>query len=40
MLLIPGDFDVVPYFRLVKPTIDTGFDFRTVHWNITAVAGE
>lgn len=39
-LYAPRDFDVSPYFRLVKPTIDAGFDFRTLNWNITAVAGE
>lgn len=39
-LFAPRDFDVSPYFRLVKPTIDAGFDFRTLHWNIPAIAAE
>lgn len=31
-LFAPRDFDVSPYFRIVKPTIETGFDFRTMQW--------
>lgn len=28
----PRDFDVSPYFRIVKPTIERGFDFRRLPW--------
>ncbi len=29
-LFTPRDFDVSPYFRIVKPTIEVGFDYRTL----------
>lgn len=28
----PRDFDVSPYFRIIKPTIEQGFDFHTLEW--------
>jgi hypothetical protein len=31
-LFAPRDFDVSPYFRIIKPTIEGGFDFRTLKW--------
>jgi hypothetical protein len=31
-LFAPRDFDVSPYFRIVKPTIETGFDPHKVAW--------
>ena len=31
-LFTPRDFDVSPYFQIVKPTIEAGFDFRAVGW--------
>jgi hypothetical protein len=31
-LFAPRDFDVSPYFRIVKPTIETGFDPHEVAW--------
>jgi hypothetical protein len=31
-LFTPRDFDVSPYFRVVKPTIESGFDFHTLKW--------
>lgn len=31
-LFTPRDFDVSPYFEIVKPTITAGFDFRSLHW--------
>jgi hypothetical protein len=31
-LYTPRDFDVSPYFAIVKPTISAGFDYRTVQW--------
>jgi hypothetical protein len=31
-LYAPRDFDVSPYFRIVKPTIEHGFDPRALTW--------
>jgi len=31
-LYTPRDFDISPYFAIVKPTISTGFDYRALHW--------
>ena len=31
-LFAPRDFDISPYFAIVKPTIEKGFDFRQVAW--------
>jgi hypothetical protein len=31
-LYAPRDFDISPYFQLVKPTIERGFDYRTMSW--------
>lgn len=31
-LYTPRDFDVSPYFAVVKPTIERGFDYRRVVW--------
>jgi hypothetical protein len=31
-LFTPRDFDVSPYFKVIKPTIELGFDFRTFEW--------
>ena len=28
----PRDFDLSPYFRIVKPTIESGFDFHEMKW--------
>lgn len=28
----PRDFDLSPYFRIIKPTIEHGFDFRSIKW--------
>jgi len=36
-LFTPRDFDVSPYFEIVKPTIRRGFDHRQFTWNETAV---
>jgi hypothetical protein len=33
-LFAPRDFDISPYFRIVKPTIECGFDFRAVRWGL------
>ena len=32
-LFTPRDFDVSPYFKIVKPTIERGFDFRQLDWS-------
>jgi hypothetical protein len=31
-LFAPRDFDVSPYFEVVKPTIRQGFDYRALRW--------
>jgi hypothetical protein len=31
-LYAPRDFDISPYFQLVKPTIERGFDYRQLSW--------
>ena len=32
-LFAPRDFDVSPYFAVVKPTLEAGFDYRAVPWS-------
>jgi hypothetical protein len=32
-LFVPRDFDLSPYFRIVKPTIESGFDYTHLHWS-------
>jgi hypothetical protein len=44
-LYMPRDFDISPYFEVVKPTIVHGFDYTTLHWAdkqkpLPEVAGE
>jgi hypothetical protein len=29
---MPRDFDISPYFRVVKPTIELGFNYRELRW--------
>lgn len=31
-LFTPRDFDISPYFAIVKPTIEIGFDYRKLSW--------
>ena len=31
-LYVPRDFDISPYFAIVKPTLLHGFDYRKLHW--------
>ena len=31
-LYAPRDFDISPYFEVVKPTIELGFDYTALHW--------
>ena len=42
---MPRDFDISPYFEIVKPTIVNGFDYTALHWAdkqkpLREVAGE
>jgi hypothetical protein len=44
-LYMPRDFDISPYFEIVKPTIVHGFDYTSLHWAdkqkpLEEVAGE
>lgn len=32
-LYAPRDFDLSPYFRVVKPTIEAGFDYKALAWS-------
>ena len=32
-LYTPADFDLSPYFDIVKPTIERGFDYRALTWS-------
>ena len=32
-LYVPRDFDVSPFFQVVKPRIEAGFDFHRLHWS-------
>jgi hypothetical protein len=32
-LYTPRDFDLSPYFRVVKPTIERGFDYKELQWS-------
>ncbi len=34
-LFTPRDFDVSPYFRIVKPTLECAFDHRELNWSDT-----
>lgn len=36
-LFVPRDFDVSPYFEVVKPTLVAGFDYRRAEWAESAV---
>jgi hypothetical protein len=31
-LFTPRDFDISPYFEVVKPTLAAGFDYRALQW--------
>jgi len=31
-LYAPRDFDISPYFAVVKPTIENGFQYKKLHW--------
>lgn len=38
-LFTPRDFDVSPYFEIIKPTIERGFDYRQLNWKDSADGG-
>ncbi len=31
-LFTPRDFDLSPYFATIKPTIESGFDYKSIRW--------
>jgi hypothetical protein len=31
-LYAPADFDLSPYFKIVKPTIEEGFNYKGLTW--------
>jgi hypothetical protein len=31
-LYTPRDFDISPFFAVIKPTIESGFDYRRLPW--------
>ncbi len=35
-LFTPRDFDISPYFKIIKPTIETGFNYQSLEWAQTA----
>ena len=39
-LYAPRDFDLSPYFHVVKPTLEAGFDYHRLRWSDQAVAEE
>jgi len=34
-LFTPRDFDVSPYFQVIKPVLENGFDFKSLKWEET-----
>jgi len=32
-LFTPRDFDLSPFFRVVKPTLESNFDYRSLTWD-------
>lgn len=39
-LYTPRDFDLSPYFRIVKPTLEYGFDYRALTWAEQEASGQ
>lgn len=37
-LYAPRDFDVSPYFEIVKPTLAQGFDYRAIEWSQSSLS--
>lgn len=41
VLYAPRDFDISPFFRVVKPTIETSFNYKQLHWSdLPSLGGE
>jgi hypothetical protein len=38
-LYAPRDFDISPFFSIIKPTIETGFDYKQMMWDKTPLDG-
>lgn len=38
-LFAPRDFDVSPYFQVIKPTLEHGFDYKSLRWAGPAPTG-
>lgn len=38
-LFAPRDFDVSPYFEVIKPRLAAGFDYRAIAWGDDPQAG-
>tara|TARA_R110002126_G_scaffold213048_4_gene359581 strand:+ start:1839 stop:2783 length:945 start_codon:yes stop_codon:yes gene_type:complete len=38
-LFTPRDFDLSPFFMIVKPTLEYGFDYKQIHWHPDVLAG-
>jgi hypothetical protein len=36
-LYAPRDFDISPFFQVVKPTIEAGFDYKELYWGDLSV---
>ena len=32
-LFAPRDFDISPFFAVIKPTIEHGFDYKSLRWS-------
>jgi hypothetical protein len=39
-LFAPRDFDISPYFEVIKPTIRNGFDYKAMAWSDLSDTGE
>ena len=39
-LYTPRDFDISPFFAIVKPTLESGFDYRRLVWAPPETAGD
>ncbi len=39
-LFAPCDFDLSPYFQIIKPTLEDGFNYKGLSWADTAQSGE
>jgi hypothetical protein len=39
-LYAPRDFDVSPFFQIIKPRIERGFDYRALEWQPGELQGE